>query len=333
MEKKFDVVGLGNAMVDVLAQVEDSFIEENSLYKGSMSLISEERSEKLYEAMPKGVHKPGGSAANTMVGISALGGSVAYIGKISDDPLGKIFDSGMSAAGVSFGGFGLKDLPTARCLIQVTPDAQRTLNTYLGISAFLSPEDVNEKIVASGEILYCEGYLWDTRESKEAIRKAMNISKTAGKTVALSLSDIFCVERHRNDWLSLLDDFVDLVFCNEEELKALYQTDDLTYAAEKISKGTKASFVTLGAKGSLVVNGEQRTKIDPIAVTRVVDTTGAGDIYASGVLFGLTQNLPLETSAQIGSILASEVIQDLGPRLTIDPQELVKDFFDHTIAQ
>ena len=207
-EQLIDVVGVGNAIVDVITEVEESFIEEQNLIKGSMSLISAERSAEMHQAMPAGKEMPGGSAANTMVGVAQLGGSAAYIGKVSKDYLGQVFREGMLKAGVNFSCGIDEDLPTARCLIQVTPDAQRTMNTFLGISAYLSAEDVDQELVASSELLYCEGYLWDTDESKEAIRKAMRISKSSNRKVALALSDTFCVERHREDWLELLKEFV-----------------------------------------------------------------------------------------------------------------------------
>ena len=196
-QQLIDVVGVGNAIVDVITEVEESFIKKQNLTKGSMSLISEERSAEMHQAMPAGKEMPGGSAANTMVGVAQLGGSAAYIGKISEDYLGQVFREGMLKAGVNFSCGIDEDLPTARCLIQVTPDAQRTMNTFLGISAYLSAEDINQELVASSELLYCEGYLWDTDESKEAIRKAMKISKSSNRKVALALSDNFCVERHR----------------------------------------------------------------------------------------------------------------------------------------
>ncbi len=323
-EQLFDVVGVGNAIVDVIAEVEDAFIEKQNLVKGSMSLVSAERSAELYAEMPTGTEMPGGSAANTMVGVAQLGGSAAYIGKISEDYLGQVFREGMSKAEVSFS-FGIdKDLPTARCLIQVTPDAQRTMNTFLGVSAYLSSEDVSQELVASSELLYCEGYLWDTDDSKEAIRKAMKISKSSNRKVALALSDTFCVERHREDWLELLKEFVDYIFCNEKEICALYMTEDLGEAIEKVSKNVDVAFITLGSRGSLVVEDSKIIEIEAVPVKGVVDSTGAGDIFASGVIFGMSQKLPFKKCAEMGSLMASEVITSLGPRIENDPKELVE---------
>ena len=323
-EQLFDVVGVGNAIVDVIAEVEESFIEKQNLIKGSMSLVSAERSAELYEAMPAGTEMPGGSAANTMVGVAQLGGSAAYIGKISEDHLGQVFREGMLKCKVSFSCGIDADLPTARCLIQVTPDAQRTMNTFLGISAYLSSKDVSQELVASSELLYCEGYLWDTDDSKEAIRKAMKISKSSNRKVALALSDTFCVERHRDDWLELLKEFVDYIFCNEKEICALYMTEDLDEAIEKISKNVDAAFITLGSRGSLVVEDSKKITIEAVPVKGVVDSTGAGDIFASGVIFGMSRKLPFKKCAEIGSLMASEVITSLGPRIEKDPKKIVE---------
>ena len=323
-EQVFDVVGVGNAIVDVIAEVGDGFIEKQNLVKGSMSLVSAERSAELYEAMPAGTEMPGGSAANTMVGVAQLGGSAAYIGKISDDDLGQVFREGMSKAKVNFSCGTGEDLPTARCLIQVTPDAQRTMNTFLGVSAYLSSEDVSQELVASSGLLYCEGYLWDTDDSKEAIRKAMKISKSSNRKVALALSDTFCVDRHREDWLELLKEFVDYIFCNEKEICSLYMTDYLDDAIEKVSKDIDAAFVTLGSKGSLVVQGSKKTSIEAVPVKDVLDSTGAGDIFASGVIFGMSLNRPFDKCAEIGSLMASEVITSLGPRIETDSKKLVQ---------
>ena len=323
-EQLIDVVGVGNAIVDVITEVEESFIEEQNLIKGSMSLISEERSAEMHQAMPAGKEMPGGSAANTMVGVAQLGGSAAYIGKISEDYLGQVFREGMSKAGVNFSCGIDEDLPTARCLIQVTPDAQRTMNTFLGISAYLSAEDINQELVASSELLYCEGYLWDTDDSKEAIRKAMKISKSSNRKVALALSDTFCVERHREDWLELLKEFVDYIFCNESEIRALYMTKDLDKAIEKVAKNVDAAFITLGSRGSVVVENSKKIEVEAVPVKGVVDSTGAGDIFASGVIFGMSRKLPLEKCAEIGSLMASEVITSFGPRIEKDPKKIVE---------
>ena len=235
VEANLDVVGLGNAIVDVLAPVGESFIVEHRLDKGRMALIDADRAAGLYAEMPEGMEMSGGSAANTMVGVAALGGRAGYIGKVADDDLGRVFRHDLAAAGVDFDVDNGTHLPTARCLIQVTPDAQRTLNTYLGISAHLSPADVDADLVASARILYCEGYLWDTEDAKAAIRHAMAAARRAGRIVALALSDVFCVDRHRQEWLGLLERFVDVVFGNEQEVCSLYGSPDLLRALETLS--------------------------------------------------------------------------------------------------
>jgi len=324
-QRTFDVVGIGNAIVDVLASVDEVFIQEHQLVKGGMTLIDEERAETLYEAMPPGLKISGGSAANTMVGISHLGGSAAYIGKVSNDELGDYFNEDICSAGVSFQGPRTTGgLPTARCLIQVTPDAQRTMNTFLGVSSYLAESDIDESLIASAAVLYCEGYLWDREVAKEAIRSAMDIAKDSNSMVALTLSDQMCVDRHRQEWLDLLEDRVNLVFANESEVKSLFETENFDSAIDQLSKYVNSAFVTLGPKGSLVVSGNARIQISAEEIGGVVDTTGAGDLYASGALFGLSQGFSLEKSGQLASLVAAEVISHLGARPAVDLSDLVK---------
>ena len=324
-QRGFDVVGIGNAIVDVLSPVEESFIQEHQLTKGNMTLIEADRAQELYEAMPPGKRVSGGSAANTMVGVACLQGSAAYIGKVNDDPLGNYFSEDIRGAGVNFRG-PIKDgnIPTARCLIQVTPDAQRTMNTFLGVSSFLDKSEIDEDLVASSDTLYCEGYLWDRDVAKEAIRFAMGVAKKSSRKVALTLSDEFCVDRHREEWLDLLEDRVDIVFSNESETKSLFETKDFSIAIKELSKLVDVAFVTLGPRGSLVIAGKERIEIPAEEIGGVIDTTGAGDLYASGVLFGLSQGFSLEKSGKIGSIAAAEVISHLGPRPETDLIELVE---------
>ena len=324
-EKKFDVVGAGNAIVDVLSPVEESFIQEHQLIKGNMTLIDADRAQELYEAMPPGKRVSGGSAANTMVGVACLEGFAAYIGKVNDDPLGNYFSEDIRDAGVDFRGpIKAGDIPTARCLIQVTPDAQRTMNTFLGVSSLLDKTEIDEDLITSSGTLYCEGYLWDRDVAKEAIRFAMDVAKKSSRQVALTLSDEFCVDRHRQEWLDLLEDRVDIVFSNESETKSLFETDDFSIAVQELSNLVDIAFVTLGPRGSLVIAGKERIEIPAEELDGVVDTTGAGDLYASGVLFGLSQGFSLEKSGKIGSIAAAEVISHLGPRPEIDLVELVE---------
>jgi len=310
-----DVVGVGNAIVDVLAEVDDGFIDEHGLARGAMTLIDTERAVELYAAMPPGLEESGGSAANTMVGVASFGGRAAYIGKVADDFLGEVFRRDLRQVGVGFDVPGAAGGdPTARCLIQVTPDAQRTMNTYLGVSSRLSAAEVDGDLVASASHLYCEGYLWDTEEAKGAIRHAMDLAHAAGRTVSLTLSDGFCVDRHREEWLDLLADRVDVVFGNATELCSLFEVDDVDRAADAVSAEVDLAFVTLGKQGSMVVSGSDRIRIVADELEAVVDTTGAGDLYAAGVLFGLSQGADLEHAARLGSIAAAEVISHLGAR-------------------
>lgn len=317
-----DVVGVGHAIVDVIAHVSESFITEHGLAKGVMTIVSYEQSEKLHSAMPSSVHMAGGSAANTVAGLASLGGSAAYIGKVGSDLYGEIFSRQLQSAGVQFTPPGAHDLhtsahnlPTARCLVQVTCDAERTLNTYLGISGFLSPEDIDTDLVASSHITYCEGYLWDTTTAKQALQLSMATAQDAGRVVAMSLSDVLCVERHRDEWLDLIDDHVDLVFANEHEACALANTDNLDEACHFLASLVYTSAVTQGAQGSTVLRGGRRgirETIPAVKVQNVVDLTGAGDLYASGFIWGLTQNATLRECGEIASISASQAIQHIG---------------------
>ena len=310
-----DVVGVGNAIVDVLAEVDETFVVEHGLARGSMTLIDADRAVELYAAMPPGLEESGGSAANTMVGVASFGGRAAYIGKVADDFLGEVFRRDLRHVGVRFDVPGVAGGdPTGRCLIQVTPDAQRTMNTHLGISSHLSPDDVAPDLVASASHLYCEGYLWDTEEAKAAIRRAMDVAHAAGRTVSLSLSDGFCVDRHRDEWRGLLADRVDVVFGNGNEMCSLFQVDDVDVAIDAVSSEVDLAFVTLGRRGSLVVHGSERIPVVADELHAVVDTTGAGDLYASGVLYGLSQGADLAHAARLGSIAAAEVISHLGAR-------------------
>ena len=315
MEPDLDVVGVGNAIVDVIASVDESFISVNGLLKGAMTLVGADRSAELYSAMPPAVEASGGSAANTVAGVASFGGRAAYIGKVRDDQLGEVFVHDIRAAGVAF------DVPpaptgppTARCLIQVTPDAERTMNTYLGISALLGPDDVDADLVASAAVTYCEGYLWDVQAAKDAIRLAMAAAGEAGRTVALALSDSYCVDRHRAEWLDLIDDRVDVVFANEAEVCSLHATDDFDAARDRTAEMARLVAITRGARGSVVVEGSTVETIQADSVTDVVDATGAGDLYAAGFLWGLSRGAPLARCARLGSLAAAEVVSHVGPR-------------------
>ena len=315
MEPALDVVGVGNAIVDVIATVPDSFIRDHGLVKGAMTLVSAERSAELYRAMPNGIAASGGSAANTVAGVASFGGRAAFIGKVRDDQLGEVFVHDIRAAGVAFDVPPSPDgPPTARCLVQVTPDAERTMNTHLGTAALLGPDDVDTDLVASAGITYCEGYLWDVQVAKDAIRVAMAAAGDAGRTVALALSDSFCVERHRDEWLALIEDRVDVVFANEAEVCALHETDDLGAARTRTAEMSRTVVVTRGARGSVVTQGATLEAVPAAPVAQVVDATGAGDLYAAGFLWGLGRGVSLARCAHLGSLAAAEVVSHVGAR-------------------
>ncbi|MGI9595218.1 MAG: adenosine kinase [Acidimicrobiales bacterium] len=327
-----DVVGVGNAIVDVLATTTDDFVATQGLEKGSMSLVDQTRAEELYRLIGPSVKASGGSAANTMAGIASFGGSAAYIGKVSDDELGKVFAEEMRSIGVSFdhpataqvsptADVPAADVPTAMCLILVTPDAQRTMSTFLGVSALLEPKDVQPATVERAPLLFCEGYLWDVESAKQAIRKAMDLASGAGSKVALTLSDTFCIERHHSEFLELVAGSVDVLFANRAELTRLYECD-LETAVSKVADQVELSCVTLSEQGSLLVSNGEIIKIAAEEVATVVDTTGAGDQYAAGVLYGLARGMPLPEVGRLGSLAAAEVISHLGPR----PERPLSDF-------
>lgn len=307
-------MAIGNAIVDVLAREDDALLERLGLVKGTMALTDRARAEEIYAAMSPGTEVSGGSAANTAVGIASFGGSVAYIGKVGDDSLGQVFTHDIRAAGVRFepavapGGEG-----TARCLVLVTPDAQRTLSTHLGVAADLTPADIDEELVAGAAITYLEGYLWDQPAAKDALRKAMDAAHRDGGRVAFTLSDPFCVDRHRVEFRDLLETSVDIAFANEAELLSLYETDDFETALSGLTAACPFVAVTRSEHGSVIVAAGHH---HPVAAepTEVVDTTGAGDLYAAGVLYGLVRDLPPDLCGRLGSIAAAEVISHLGAR-------------------
>ncbi|MFZ4810039.1 MAG: adenosine kinase [Ilumatobacteraceae bacterium] len=321
---RFDVVGIGNALVDVIAHAGDEFIDTHALVKGSMTLIDTDRALHLYRALGGAMEMSGGSAANTMTGVASFGGTAAYIGKVSADDLGQVFGHDLRAVGVQFRA-GRPDpaTPTGRCIIVVTPDAERTMNTYLGVSSLLSVADIDEATVADGAVLYMEGYLFDRDDAKAAFRHAAQVSHAHGRKVSLTLSDSFCVDRHRDDFLALVRDEVDILFGNEHELVALYQVETLDEAIVEVQRHCQLAVVTVGAAGCLVVtpDGVMREPAQP--VERVLDTTGAGDLFAAGFLYGYTRALSLTECARLGSIAAAEVISHVGPRPLVDLNTLV----------
>ncbi len=314
-EAPIDVVGIGNAIVDVIARADEAFLEQQALVKGTMALIDAERAEALYRLMGPATEASGGSAGNTMAGFASLGGNGAYIGKVRDDLLGEVFRHDLTAQGVRFATPAATAGPgTARCLILVTADAQRTLNTYLGACVGLGPDDIDPDIIAAAEVTYLEGYLFDPPLAQLAFAKAAAIAHAAGRRVALSLSDPFCVERHRAAFGDLVDGHVDILFANEAEICALYQTRDFAAAAAAARSRVAIAALTRSAAGSLVLTAGEEYLLPAAPVARVVDTTGAGDLYASGFLYGLTRGLPLPTCGSIGSLCAAEIISHVGAR-------------------
>ncbi len=313
---KFDVLTVGNAIVDIISNCEDTFLAENDITKGAMNLVDAERAELLYSHMGPALEASGGSAANTAAGVANFGGKAAYFGKVSSDQLGKIFAHDIRAQGVHFETSPLTGTPpTARSMIFVTPDGERSMNTYLGACVELGPEDVEADVVAQSKVSYFEGYLWDPPRAKDAIRECARIAHENGREVSMTLSDSFCVDRYRGEFLDLMrSGTVDIVFANRAELLALYEMDDFDAAVAKIGSECKLAAVTNSEHGSVIISGGERVDIAAIPVSRVVDTTGAGDLYAAGFLHGYTQGMPLETCGALGSLAAGTIIQQIGPR-------------------
>ena len=318
-----EVVGVGNAIVDVIGQVDDEFIAAHGLNRGSMTLIDEPRAEELTGLMSNTLKESGGSAANTMVGIASFGQSAAYLGKVRDDELGNVFGQDLRNAGVRFDVEPASSGPaTARCLIQVTPDGQRTMNTFLGASSILTVADIDESLVAQAKLLYCEGYLWDLDEAKQAMREALGIARENSVTASFTLSDPFAVDRHREEWLDLIADRVDLVFGNEDEVHSLLGTETFDQAVPRLRELAETVCVTQGRHGSSIVTASDVLKVPVVEVDKRVDTTGAGDLYAAGVLAGLAEGADLATAGAMGSCAAAEIITHIGAR----PQVSLSEF-------
>ncbi len=314
-EAFYDVVGIGNAIVDVLAHAEDDFLAREGLDKGAMTLIDGARAQALYQAMGPAIEVSGGSAANTMAGIASFGGRGAYIGKVRNDQLGGVFGHDIRSAGVHFDTAPATSGPrTGRCLVLVTPDAQRTLQTFLGAASGLGPDDIDADLVGESQVVYLEGYLFDPPSAKAAFVKAAEIAHARGRRVALSLSDPFCVDRHRAAFQHLVDHHVDILFANEWEVAALYQTQSFDDALQSVRGKCAIAALTRSAKGSVVIAGGETHVIDASPAGRVVDTTGAGDLYAAGFLFGLARGRDLAACAGLGGLAAAEVIGHFGAR-------------------
>jgi sugar/nucleoside kinase (ribokinase family) len=324
---RFDVLGIGNAIVDVLARTDDDFLARQKMRKGTMQLIDEAQAARIYDAMGPAVEVSGGSAANTIVGAASLGARGAFIGKIKDDELGRVFAHDIRAAGVAFATPPASAGPsTARCYILVTPDGERTMNTYLGAAQDLHPNDIDADAIAAAQIIYLEGYLWDPPRAKEAFLKAAKIAHEAERDVALTLSDAFCVDRYRAEFLDLIRKrTVDLVFANESELRSLYQTADFDTAVNALRNDAKLAVVTRSDQGCLVVTREETDAIPATPVERVVDATGAGDLFAAGFLVGLSRGADYRAAARLGGLVAAEVIQHFGARPETPLKALAQD--------
>ena len=322
--KSLDVVGIGNAIVDVLVQADERFLDDHGLTKGTMALVDEQQAERLYGSVGPGLETSGGSAANTLAGIAQLGGRAGFIGRVRDDQLGGIFAHDIRSVGARFDTPAATSGPsTARCLILVTPDAQRTMCTYLGASVGLHPGDLDLAMVAEAKVLYLEGYLWDSDEAKQAFIAAAQVARAHGGEVALSLSDAFCVERHRDSFLELVDGHVDILFANEMEITALYKANSFEEAADAVRGRCRIAALTRSEQGSVILSGDQTITVEPFKLGPLVDTTGAGDLYAAGFLHAYTQGESLEACGRLGSLCAGAVVTQLGPRPQGSLKELV----------
>ncbi|HXD97918.1 MAG TPA: adenosine kinase [Candidatus Acidoferrum sp.] len=310
-----DVVGIGNALVDVLSQEDEAFLAGQGLVKGAMQLVDEARARELYAAMGPAVEISGGSAANTIVGVASFGGRAHYVGKVRDDQLGEVFSHDLRAVGVGYSTpAATTGPPTGRCLIVVTPDAQRTLTTYLGASVHLGPGEIDKRLIERASILYLEGYLFDPPEAQRAFRAAADMAHAAGRKVALTLSDPFCVDRHRDAFRELVERHVDVLFANEAEIRSLYRTTDFDGALRQVRGHCAVAALTRSERGSVVVAGDEVHVIAASPVKTVVDTTGAGDLYAAGFMIGLSRGLDPATCGRLGSLAAAEVISHVGAR-------------------
>ncbi|WP_333807788.1 adenosine kinase [Phenylobacterium sp.] len=323
MTELFDVAAIGNAIVDVIAPADEGFISGEGLSRGAMTLVDEARGRELYARMAPGVETSGGSAANTVAGLSSLGARTAFLGKVADDQLGEVFAHDLRAIGAHFPSRPLRGGPaTARCLVNVTPDGQRTMCTFLGASVEFTDDDIDPAVIEQASIVYLEGYLFDAEAARRAFAKAAGLARASGRMIALTLSDGFVVERHRSALLGFISSQVDLLFANEAEALALFETNDLAVALDGLRQRTRLAAVTRSEKGSLLLADGGTVSIPARAVEKVVDTTGAGDQYAAGVMYGLARGRPLEVCGHLGSLAAAEVISHYGPRPQVSLREL-----------
>jgi sugar/nucleoside kinase (ribokinase family) len=324
--QQHDVVGIGNAIVDIIGRCDDGFLARHGSSKGSMQLVEADTVARLYAAMGPAVEISGGSVANTVAGIASFGGTAGFIGKRAQDQFGDVFAHDIRALGVTFTtqAAGAGSDPTGRCLILVTPDGQRTMHTFLGVSPQLGGGEIDAELIGSARIVYLEGYLFDRPEAKAAFREAAGIAAKAGRQVALSLSDAFCVDRHRAEFLDLIKSSVDILFANEAEITSLYQTQSFEEAARRAAADTRLAAITRSAKGSVILSQGKTLAIPAAPVAKVVDTTGAGDLYAAGFLLGVARGLDLETTGRLGSLAAAEIIGHLGARPEVSLKALAQ---------
>jgi sugar/nucleoside kinase (ribokinase family) len=325
-EKRYDVVGIGNAIVDIISRCDDGFLSKHDLAKGFMRLIDAEEANRLYAAMGPAVERSGGSVANTIAGLASFGAKCGFIGRVAADQFGGIFRHDIRSQGVAYETVPATDgAPTARCLILVTPDGERTMNTFLGASVDLTANDIDQAMIENSKIIYLEGYLFDRHQAKEAFRDAAGRARRVGVKVALSLSDAFCVDRHRDDFRRLVREGADIVFANEKEITSLYQVNSFEAAANAALQDCEMAVLTRSEEGSVIVASGETIEIPADAVPQVVDVTGAGDLYAAGFLYGLTRGLPLETCGRLGSLAAAEVIGHIGARPESPLRERAKE--------
>lgn len=319
---KLDVVGIGNAIVDVLTKTDDAFLKNNHIHKGTMTLIESAQAEALYAKMGPAMEMSGGSAANTIAAFASLGGKAGYIGKVAHDQLGNVFRHDIRSTGVVFETAALMHgAPTARCMILITPDAQRTMCTFLGACILLTENDLDEEMIEGAKVTYLEGYLFDREQAKQAFRKAAQMAHAAGKKVALTLSDPFCVERHRSEFLDLVANHVDILFANEAEIKSLYGVEDISH----VKPHCELAVITRSEKGSIILNKKEKIAVSVEPALRVVDTTGAGDLYAAGFLYGYTHGKSLADCGRIASIAAAEIVSQVGARPQQNLAQLLRD--------
>ncbi|HML29902.1 MAG TPA: adenosine kinase [Hyphomicrobium sp.] len=324
-EARYDVIGIGNAIVDIIGRCDEAFLAQVGVAKGSMRLVDANEIKKIYSAMGPAIETSGGSAANTIAGVASFGGRAAFVGTVADDEFGRIFNHDIRSIGVTFNAPPVSNgTPTSRSLILVTPDGERTMNTYLGVSTNFGETQLDLDLVRASSILYLEGYLFDEPQAKQAFRAALEAAKNAGRKTALTLSDGFCVDRHRDEFLKLIRSGIDILFANESEIKSLYQTESFEFAAEKARSDAKLAVLTRSAKGSEIHFEGETIRIGTFPVEEIVDTTGAGDLYAAGFLFGYARGLHLETAGRLASLAASEIISHTGARPAVSLSEFAR---------